>query len=390
MYLLTEWEGRAAKHLARGHGIRTERNEVRAPWPRAKYFPVRPDLTQSISILSYDHNAFPFISFSFLSASICFVSRAFSKASDITLFIWEASEVYLNSANCNVQNSFFGRNNLQSKVLIFTKSRSRSKLDSTIHKLRPICERRLQGMQEKLLIFIWRFNNMTAAFARERNVWRLLWSRGFRKDKILDIYYIDFCSRKYTRCLVGLLNGSPTWLVWIWFRLRVFFATQNFRHLTLLLMRCYGDATAMLRRSYPDLRLLWPLSWGTLLCDTPESRSVSMQVFLTEWLVYLPLLDNGKSFVAFERNFRILLFPIGLFKNQIWSSGFLRWRTARKKGLSGDLAAVGRLLTNSLKQDSGHFLSPVSYAFGRKDLRCSFSSPWRVLLSLSVLHSRYS
>ena len=29
--------------------------EVRTSWPRAKYFPVRPDLTQSISILSYDH-----------------------------------------------------------------------------------------------------------------------------------------------------------------------------------------------------------------------------------------------------------------------------------------------------------------------------------------------
>ena len=58
MYLLTEWEGRTGKYLARGHGVRTERSEVRAPWPRAKYFPVRPDLTQSISILSYDHRAF--------------------------------------------------------------------------------------------------------------------------------------------------------------------------------------------------------------------------------------------------------------------------------------------------------------------------------------------
>ena len=63
MYLLTEWEGRTGKYLARGHGVRTERSEVRAPWPRAKYFPVRPDLTQSISILSYDHRAFPFFFF---------------------------------------------------------------------------------------------------------------------------------------------------------------------------------------------------------------------------------------------------------------------------------------------------------------------------------------
>ena len=43
------------KYLARGQGVRTERSEVRTSWPRAKYFPVRPDLTQSISILSYDH-----------------------------------------------------------------------------------------------------------------------------------------------------------------------------------------------------------------------------------------------------------------------------------------------------------------------------------------------
>ena len=55
MYLLTEWEGRTGKYLARGQGVRTERSEVRTSWPRAKYFPVRPDLTQSISILSYDH-----------------------------------------------------------------------------------------------------------------------------------------------------------------------------------------------------------------------------------------------------------------------------------------------------------------------------------------------
>ena len=50
MYLLTEWEGRTGKYLARGQGVRTERS-----CPRAKYFPVRPDLTQSISILSFDH-----------------------------------------------------------------------------------------------------------------------------------------------------------------------------------------------------------------------------------------------------------------------------------------------------------------------------------------------
>ena len=31
MYLLTEWEGRTGKYLARGHGVRTERSEFRAP-----------------------------------------------------------------------------------------------------------------------------------------------------------------------------------------------------------------------------------------------------------------------------------------------------------------------------------------------------------------------
>ena len=31
MYLLTEWEGWMGKYLARGHGVRTEHSEVRAP-----------------------------------------------------------------------------------------------------------------------------------------------------------------------------------------------------------------------------------------------------------------------------------------------------------------------------------------------------------------------
>ena len=30
MYLLTEWEGRTGKYLARGQGVRTERSEFRA------------------------------------------------------------------------------------------------------------------------------------------------------------------------------------------------------------------------------------------------------------------------------------------------------------------------------------------------------------------------
>ena len=46
MYLLTEWEGRTGKYLARGHGVRTERHD-RGP----NIFPSGPDLTQSISII---------------------------------------------------------------------------------------------------------------------------------------------------------------------------------------------------------------------------------------------------------------------------------------------------------------------------------------------------
>ena len=45
MYLLTEWEGQTGKYSARGHGV-------------------RPDLTKSISILSYGHRTFPFFFFS--------------------------------------------------------------------------------------------------------------------------------------------------------------------------------------------------------------------------------------------------------------------------------------------------------------------------------------
>ena len=56
MYLLTEWECRTEKYWAHCHGVRTEHHDR-----VAKYFPVRPDLTQSISILSYDHRAFPFL-----------------------------------------------------------------------------------------------------------------------------------------------------------------------------------------------------------------------------------------------------------------------------------------------------------------------------------------
>ena len=47
MYLFTEWEGQAGKYLTYEPYVLT----VIGNW----YFPVRSDLTQSISILSYDH-----------------------------------------------------------------------------------------------------------------------------------------------------------------------------------------------------------------------------------------------------------------------------------------------------------------------------------------------
>ena len=82
MYLLTEREGRTGKYLAWGQDVWSECSEVQAPW--AKLFPVWPDLTQSISILSYDHYLFSF-SFFFLvergrTPQHCFVSCAFSKS----------------------------------------------------------------------------------------------------------------------------------------------------------------------------------------------------------------------------------------------------------------------------------------------------------------------
>ena len=42
--MLIDWvrSGRTGKYLARGHGARTSLRSVRTPWPRAKYFPVRP------------------------------------------------------------------------------------------------------------------------------------------------------------------------------------------------------------------------------------------------------------------------------------------------------------------------------------------------------------
>ena len=54
MYLLTEREGRKGKCLARaGHDVQNERSGACASRLGAKYFPFRPDLTQSLFILSF-------------------------------------------------------------------------------------------------------------------------------------------------------------------------------------------------------------------------------------------------------------------------------------------------------------------------------------------------
>ena len=58
MYLLTE-KGRENIWL-----------EVRTSWPRSEYLPVRPDLTQSFSILSYDHLLLKILKFLFEAIKI--------------------------------------------------------------------------------------------------------------------------------------------------------------------------------------------------------------------------------------------------------------------------------------------------------------------------------
>ena len=54
--LLTDWEGLTGKHSALAWSWRTDLAECRI-------FSCRPDLTQSIKILSYDHRDFPYFLF---------------------------------------------------------------------------------------------------------------------------------------------------------------------------------------------------------------------------------------------------------------------------------------------------------------------------------------
>ena len=53
--VLIDWvrSGRTIKYLALGHGARTSLRSVLTPWPRAKYFPVRPSHSVNKYIIAY-------------------------------------------------------------------------------------------------------------------------------------------------------------------------------------------------------------------------------------------------------------------------------------------------------------------------------------------------
>ena len=106
----------------------------------------------------------------------------------------------------------------------------------------------------------------------------------------LERYHLTDFAVSFLRCLwfgSGVFDSFPLNILDIW-------------------RCCRWDAMAYLSRL---LRLLWPLSCATLLCESPESRSVLMQVFLTEWWENFPLVDHGRFFVALKRNWPIFVFP---------------------------------------------------------------------------------
>ena len=69
----------------RWHGVRTKCNKVHVPWPSAKCFPVQPDLTLSLSILSYDHHVFPF----FWGEGVGVIKLAMVLFTHVAHFDWE-------------------------------------------------------------------------------------------------------------------------------------------------------------------------------------------------------------------------------------------------------------------------------------------------------------
>ena len=75
------------KYLAGGNDIRTECKEVPTSLTRAKYFPVRPVLTQLIRISFYDHGSFFF--FFWLAARVVFRLFPALLVPSLSVFIWD-------------------------------------------------------------------------------------------------------------------------------------------------------------------------------------------------------------------------------------------------------------------------------------------------------------
>ena len=188
MYLLTEWEGRTGKYLARGHDVRTERSEVRASWPRAKYFPVRPDQTQSISILSYD----PLSSLFFCVFSCCFffrwatsgfVSRVFSRSQ------WYCANHERSQWRCRFENaqnwskfSSFGFN--FDKILCekITFSLNKHTIQMLVLWTKGCCETRTKKITKRMKAFVyWKIWPHDADVSSELNFVKLVLNQKTRE-----------------------------------------------------------------------------------------------------------------------------------------------------------------------------------------------------------------
>ena len=116
-----------------------------------------------------------------------------------------------------------------------------------------------------------------------------------------------------------------------------------------------------------------------------------MHVFLTEWLVNFPLVDNGGFFVALERIGRFCFSPSVFLKTKSYLLVFVSDEQPGKK----DFPAIWPLLVDCKQTLYSKLLHIFGHLFrtlqdGKIVDQCSFSSPWRVLLSLSVNHSKYS
>ena len=99
--LCTYWLSGRSRRENIWQDIRMEHSEVHASWPRAKYFPVRPDLTQSIKMLSCHHFFLLCIVFAGLYAFLVGL-YAFFQPYHLnmygphvgTLYLWFSKEIY--------------------------------------------------------------------------------------------------------------------------------------------------------------------------------------------------------------------------------------------------------------------------------------------------------